>query len=212
MLQRAWYSSKAWIARQSRDPYVKAAKSNHFRARSAFKLLQIDQKYRLLSRGQVVIDLGAAPGGFTQVATRKGAQVIAVDLLPMDPIPGADIVRGDFMRPLVRKQVLELVRGRPVNLVCSDMAPSFSGNHIADHSRSIELCEMSLHFAQRVLAPGGVFIAKVLMGGDEVAFRQKLKGLFQHVKQEKPDASRKQSTEFFIVATGYKGSLIEDNA
>ncbi|KAI8150150.1 23S rRNA methyltransferase J [Fennellomyces sp. T-0311] len=208
MLQRLYStSSKSWIQRQARDPYVKAAKSNQYRARSAFKLLQLDQKYKLLRKGNVVIDCGAAPGGWTQVAANKvksDGLVIGIDLLAMDPIPNTHLVQGDFMRPALQKKILELIGDRKANLVCSDMAPSFSGNHMADHARSIELCESVLAFAQGVLAPNGSFVAKVLMGGDEVGFRQKLRQHFTKVKQEKPDASRKQSTEVFLVATGFK--------
>lgn len=136
-MQRAWYSSKAWLQRQARDPYVKAAKSNQYRARSAFKLIQLDQKYKLIRRGNVVVDVGAAPGGFTQVAVNKGAKVIGVDLLAIEPIPNAHLIQGDFTQPSVQKTILDALEGRPVDLVCSDMAPSFSGNHTADHARSM---------------------------------------------------------------------------
>ncbi|KAI7881692.1 ribosomal RNA large subunit methyltransferase J [Lichtheimia hyalospora FSU 10163] len=206
-MQRAWYSSKAWLQRQARDPYVKAAKSNQYRARSAFKLIQLDQKYKLIRRGNVVVDVGAAPGGFTQVAVNKGATVIGVDLLPIEPIPHAHLIQGDFTQPSVQKTILDTLEGRSVDLVCSDMAPSFSGNHTADHARSMELCEAVFAFAETVLAPNGSFITKLLMGGDEVQYRKKLKTRFRLVKQEKPDASRKQSTEVFIVAKGYKKDI-----
>ncbi|KAI9495312.1 FtsJ-like methyltransferase-domain-containing protein [Zychaea mexicana] len=179
----------------------------------AFKLIQLDQKYKLLRKGYTVIDCGAAPGGWTQYAAekvKKDGCVIGIDLLPMDPVPNAHIIKGDFMRPVVRRKILELIEERPVDLVCSDMAPSFSGNHMADHARSIELCEAVLAFAQTVLAPNGSFVAKVLMGGDWVEFRQKLRSQFTKVKQEKPHASRKQSTEIFLVATGFK--IDQDNS
>lgn len=136
-MQRAWYSSKAWLQRQARDPYVKAAKSNQYRARSAFKLIQLDQKYKLIRRGNVVVDVGAAPGGFTQVAVNKGAKVIGVDLLAIEPIPNAHLIQGDFTQPSVQKTILDALEGKSVDLVCSDMAPSFSGNHTADHARSM---------------------------------------------------------------------------
>ncbi|KAG2228072.1 hypothetical protein INT45_009118 [Circinella minor] len=214
MILRSFYStsSKGWLQRQARDPYVKAAKSNQYRARSAFKLIQLDQKYKLLRKGYTVIDCGCAPGGWTQYAVEKavrrsgdgGGMVIGIDLLPIDPIKNAHFIQGDFTRPGVRKKVLELIGDKKVDLVCSDMAPSFSGNHMADHARSIELCESVLSFAETVLAPNGSFVAKVLMGDDWVGFRQKLRAQFTKVKQEKPDASRKQSTEIFLVATGFK--------
>lgn len=130
-------SSKAWIQRQARDPYVKAAKSQHYRARSAFKLLQMDEKYRLIRPGHVVVDCGAAPGGWTQVAAAKARHVVAVDILPMEPVPNATVIQGDFTSPEVQAQVHEALQGSPVQLVCSDMAPRFTGNHMADHARSL---------------------------------------------------------------------------
>ncbi|KAI7868987.1 FtsJ-like methyltransferase-domain-containing protein [Spinellus fusiger] len=164
------------------------------------------EKYKVIPRGGVVIDCGAAPGGWTQVAVarvQKKGLVIAVDLLPVDPIEGASILKGDFMTGTVQAHVRKLLEERPVDLVCSDMAPNFTGNHMADHARSMELCESALEFAQTVLAPGGCFVAKFLMGGTEVEFKLKLQTLFTKVKQEKPDASRKQSTESFFVALNY---------
>ena len=147
MILRSFYStsSKGWLQRQARDPYVKAAKSNQYRARSAFKLIQLDQKYKLLRKGYTVIDCGCSPGGWTQYAVEKAVRkngdgsgmVIGIDLLPMDPIKNAHFIQGDFTRPGVRKKVLELIGDKKVDLVCSDMAPSFSGNHMADHARSI---------------------------------------------------------------------------
>lgn len=157
-------SSKSWISRQAKDPYCKLAKANQYRARSAFKLIQINEKYRLIHRNDVVVDCGAAPGGWTQVAAElisaKGL-VIGIDLLPVDPIPNAHIIKGNFMRIRTQNAIREILDGRSVNLVCSDMAPSFSGNHTADHARSMELCESALTFAEKVLQPGGSFVAKV---------------------------------------------------
>ncbi|KAI7894536.1 cell division protein [Mucor mucedo] len=200
-------SSKSWISRQAKDPYCKLAKANQYRARSAFKLIQINEKYRLIRRNDVVVDCGAAPGGWTQVAAElissKGL-VIGIDLLPVDPIPNAHIIKGNFMRIRTQNAIREILDGRSVNLVCSDMAPSFSGNHTADHARSMELCESALTFAEKVLQPGGSFVAKFLMGGTEFEFKRKLQTIFAKVKTEKPDASRKQSTEGFFVGVGYK--------
>ncbi|EPB81335.1 hypothetical protein HMPREF1544_11952 [Mucor circinelloides 1006PhL] len=200
-------SSKKWMSRQAKDPYCKLAKANQYRARSAFKLIQINDKYRIIHRNDVVVDCGAAPGGWTQVAaekvTKKGL-VIGIDLLPVDPIPNAHLIRGNFMRLKTQSAIRELLDGRSVDLVCSDMAPSFSGNHTADHARSMELCESALTFAEKVLSPGGSFVAKFLMGGTEHEFRKRLQTMFAKVKTEKPDASRKQSTEGFFVALGYK--------
>ncbi|KAI9478838.1 MAG: ribosomal RNA large subunit methyltransferase J [Benjaminiella poitrasii] len=207
-LKRAYStSSKGWLSRQARDPYCKLAKANQYRARSAFKLAQINDKYRIMRRKDVVIDCGAAPGGWTQVAVEKVSEkglVIGIDLLPIDPIPHAHLIQGNFIQNKTQHEILHILQGRPVNLVCSDMAPSFSGNHVADHARSMELCESALSFAEKVLSPGGSFVAKFLMGGTEHEFRKKLQTLFSKVKTEKPDASRKQSTERFFVALGYK--------
>ncbi|KAI9020137.1 FtsJ-like methyltransferase-domain-containing protein [Phycomyces nitens] len=167
----------------------------------------IDQKYRVIPHGGVVVDCGAAPGGWTQVAVAKAQKkglVVAVDLLPMDPVSGAHCIKGDFMSLKVQNKVKALLGRRKADLVCSDMAPSFMGNHMADHARSMELCESALTFAQTVLATNGCFVAKFLMGGTEVEFRRKLQTMFLKVKQEKPDASRKQSTEGFFVALGYR--------
>ncbi|KAL0078797.1 ribosomal RNA large subunit methyltransferase J, partial [Phycomyces blakesleeanus] len=158
-------SSKGWMMRQAKDPYVKAAKANMYRARSAFKLSQIDQKYRVIPHGGVVVDCGAAPGGWTQVAVAKAQKkglVVAVDLLPMDPVSGAHCIKGDFMSLKVQNKVKALLGRRKADLVCSDMAPSFMGNHMADHARSMELCESALTFAQTVLATNGCFVAKVI--------------------------------------------------
>ncbi|KAL4211201.1 FtsJ-like methyltransferase-domain-containing protein [Rhizopus microsporus] len=187
-------------------PHI-AAKANQYRARSAFKLVQIQEKYRIIRPNDVVIDCGAAPGGWTQVAAEKVSNqglVIGIDLLPMDPIPNAHIIQGNFLKASTQKAIQKVLDNRKVNLVCSDMAPSFSGNHLADHARSMELCESALAFAQSVLKPGGSFVAKFLMGGTEHEFRKKLQTLFTKVKIEKPDASRKQSTESFYVALGFK--------
>ncbi|KAG1109724.1 hypothetical protein G6F42_015566 [Rhizopus arrhizus] len=200
-------SSKKWMSRQAKDPYCKLAKANQYRARSAFKLIQINDKYRIIHRNDVVVDCGAAPGGWTQVAaekvTKKGL-VIGIDLLPVDPIPNAHLIRGNFMRLKTQSAIRELLDGRSVDLVCSDMAPSFSGYHTAVHARRMELCESALTFAEKVLSPGGSFVAKFLMGGTEHEFRKRLQTMFAKVKTEKPDASRKQSTEGFFVALGYK--------
>ncbi|ORY94970.1 FtsJ-like methyltransferase-domain-containing protein, partial [Syncephalastrum racemosum] len=201
-------SSKGWIQRQARDPYAMAARTSggQHRARSAFKLKQLDEKYRLMRRGSVVVDCGAAPGGWSQVAAQKvksAGLVVAVDLLPIEPIPNVHIFQGDFREPDMQTQIQQALQGRKVDLVCSDMAPNFSGNPLADHARSMELCESVLTFADKVLAHKGNFVAKVLLGGDEVEFRRKLQTKFAKVKQQKPDASRKESREAFIVALGY---------
>ncbi|KAI8329191.1 23S rRNA Um-2552 2'-O-methyltransferase [Blakeslea trispora] len=203
-------SSKKWMTRQARDPYCKLAKANQYRARSAFKLIQINDKYKLIKRNHVVVDCGAAPGGWTQVAAERVSSrglVIGIDLLPIDPIPNAHLIQGNFMQLKTQQTIHQILQDRPVHLVCSDMAPSFSGHHVADHARSMELCESALVFAEKVLTPGGSFVAKFLMGGTEHEFRKKLQTVFEKVKTEKPDASRKQSTEGFFVAMGYRPDI-----
>lgn len=157
-------SSKNWLSRQAKDPYCKAAKANQYRARSAFKLIQINDKYRIIRQNDVIIDCGAAPGGWTQVAAEKVSEkglVIGVDLLPIDPIPNALLIQGNFLKASTQRSIYEKMDKRKANLVCSDMAPSFTGNHLADHARSMELCESALAFAEKVLKPGGTFVAKV---------------------------------------------------
>ncbi|MBV9756832.1 MAG: RlmE family RNA methyltransferase, partial [Alphaproteobacteria bacterium] len=159
--------SQRWLARQLNDPYVQAAQREGWRSRAAFKLLELDDRFHLIRPGARVIDLGAAPGGWTQAALRRGAgRVVALDLLPLDPIPGAETVQGDFAAPGMAERLAELLGGA-ADLVLSDMAPNATGHAATDHIRIMALAEAALEFSRSVLAPGGGFVAKVLQGGSE---------------------------------------------
>jgi 23S rRNA (uridine2552-2'-O)-methyltransferase len=198
--------SQRWLERQLNDPYVQAAKAQGWRSRAAFKLIEMDRRFRLLKPGARVVDLGAAPGGWTQVAVRtvgERGRVVGLDLLPMDAVPGATILQGDFQDAAAERAVLEALAG-PADLVLSDMAPNTTGHNATDHLRIMALAELALDFALRVLAPGGGFVAKVLQGGSEKALLDTLKQRFATVRHAKPPASRKDSAELYVVATGFR--------
>lgn len=200
-------ASQRWLERQLNDPYVRAAQQQGLRSRAAFKLLEMDEKHRLLRPGGRVLDLGAAPGGWTQVAVERiapGGRVVAVDLLPMDPVPGATIVQGDFQDDAVAAAALEALGGT-ADLVLSDMAPNTTGHGATDHLRIMALAEVALDTALAALAPGGAFVAKVFQGGSERSFLDTLKRRFAAVRHAKPPASRKDSSELYVVATGFRG-------
>ena len=200
-------ASQRWLERQLNDPYVRAAQSRGFRSRAAFKLLEMDEKHRLLKPGSRVVDLGAAPGGWTQVAVEKAGpkgRVVALDLLAMDPVPGATVLQGDFQDAAAEQAVLAALDG-PADLVLSDMAPNTTGHAATDHLRIIALAELALDFALKVLSPGGGFVAKVFQGGSEKGLLDVLKRNFTAVRHVKPPASRKDSSELYVVATGFRG-------
>jgi 23S rRNA (uridine2552-2'-O)-methyltransferase len=193
------------LARQLNDPYVTAAKQQGLRSRAAFKLLELDEKFHLIRNGTRVLDLGAAPGGWTQVAVKRGAaSVLAVELLPIDPIHGATIIQGDFSDPDMPARLAGELGGS-VNLILSDMAPNTTGHAATDHIRIVALAEMALAFAIQILAPGGTFVAKVFQGGSEKQILDILKRNFSSVRHAKPPSSRKESSELYVVATGFKG-------
>lgn len=200
-------ASQRWLTRQLNDPYVRAAKERGLRSRAAFKLLEMDQKIRLLKPGMRVVDLGAAPGGWTQVAVQavgpKG-QVVGIDILPMDPVPGATVLQGDFTEQDAEDRTIAAMGGR-ADVVLSDMAPNTTGHQATDHLRIMALAEIGLDFARRVLAPGGAFVAKVFQGGTEKDMLATLKRDFAVVRHVKPPASRKDSAELYVVATGFRG-------
>jgi 23S rRNA (uridine2552-2'-O)-methyltransferase len=198
-------ASARWLARQLNDPYVTAARAQGWRSRAAFKLLELDDKFGLIRKGARVVDLGAAPGGWSQVAVKRGAaSVLALDLLPIDPIHGAVVLQGDFSdAAMPERLVAEL--GGSADLVLSDMAPNTTGHGVTDHIRIVALAEMALDFAVQVLAPGGAFVTKVFQGGSEKAILDVLKRNFVSVKHAKPPASRKGSSELYVVATGFRG-------
>ena len=201
-------SSKLWLERQLNDPYVARAKREGFRSRAAYKLIEIDDKARLLKKGARVIDLGAAPGGWSQVAARRvGAQgqVVAIDVLPMDAVAGVDFAQLDFLSADAPEK-LRVMLGGPADVVLSDMAANATGHAKTDHLKIMALVEAAADFAREVLAPGGSFLAKVLQGGTEAALLTALKRDFKSVKHVKPAASRSDSAELYLLATGYRPS------
>ena len=194
-----------WLQRQLNDPYVKAAQRDGWRSRAAYKLIELDDRFKLIRPGTRVLDLGAAPGGWSQVAVRRGAaQVVGLDLLPMEPVAGAVLLQGDFMDDAMPARLTEALGG-PADLVLSDMAPNTTGHAATDHIRIVALAELALHFARCVLAPGGGFVAKVFQGGSEKQMLDPLKRDFATVRHAKPPASRKESSELYVVATGFRG-------
>ena len=187
------------------DPYVVAAKAQGWRSRAAFKLIELDDKFKLIKPNSRVVDLGAAPGGWTQVAIKRGAaEVVGVDLLPIDKIQGAQLIVGDFNDPEMPGILTEMLGGK-ADLVLSDMAPNTTGHAATDHLRIIALAEMALEFAMEILAPGGAFVAKVFQGGTEKDMLTPMKKHFAVVRHAKPPASRKESSELYVVATGFRG-------
>jgi 23S rRNA (uridine2552-2'-O)-methyltransferase len=202
-------SSKLWLERQLNDPYVARAKREGFRSRAAYKLIEIDDKATVLKKGMRVIDLGAAPGGWSQVAARRvGAQgrLVAIDVLPMDAIAGVDFAQLDFLSA-DSPEKLRVMLGGPADVVLSDMAANATGHAKTDHLRIMALVEAAADFAREVLAPGGSFLAKVLQGGTEAALLTALKRDFKSVKHVKPSASRSDSAELYLLATGYRRSF-----
>jgi 23S rRNA (uridine2552-2'-O)-methyltransferase len=197
-------ASQRWLARQLNDPYVQAAKQQGWRSRAAFKLAELDDRFHLIRRGARVVDLGAAPGGWTQVAAQRGAaRVVAVDLLPLDPVPGSVVLAGEFTDPATQTRLIAALDGK-ADLVLSDMAPNTTGHTATDHLRIMALAEAALEFAVEVLAPGGAFVAKVFQGGAERQMLDRLKRRFATVRHAKPPASRKESSELYVVATGFR--------
>lgn len=199
-------ASKRWLDRQQRDTFVKQARSKGFRSRAIYKLMELDRRERLLGPGMVVIDLGAAPGGWSQYAAQrvgaKGA-VVAVDVVALEPIPGVDIVQGDVTVEAVAAQVEASLGGRGVDLVLSDMAPNISGIASVDQARSRELGERAINFAVRVLKRGRHMVIKVFEGEDSSDLRQRLSGLFTQCLVRKPAASRSQSRETYLIGKGF---------
>ncbi|MFZ0846547.1 MAG: RlmE family RNA methyltransferase [Pseudolabrys sp.] len=202
-------SSKLWLDRQLNDPYVARAKREGMRSRAAYKLAEIDDKARFFKRGARVIDLGAAPGGWSQIAAKRvGApqqgRVIAIDLLMMDPVPGVEFMQLDFLDPSAPDTLKTMLGGR-ADVVLSDMAANATGHRKTDHIKIVALVEAAAEFAHEVLAPGGTFLAKVLQGGTEAALLGPLKRDFTTVKHVKPQASRSDSAELYLLATGFRG-------
>ncbi len=198
-------SSTRWLKRQLSDPYVEEAQRRGYRARSAFKLAQMDDKLRLIRRGARVLDLGAAPGSWSQVALeRAGAQVVGIDLEEVEPLAGATFLVGDVREPETAERLRAALPG-PADLVMSDMAAAATGHGPTDHLRTMALVEAALDIAEALLAPGGAFVAKVLQGGTEAGLLARLKRGFRKVQHIKPPASRKDSAELYVIATGFRG-------
>jgi 23S rRNA (uridine2552-2'-O)-methyltransferase len=197
-------SSRAWLQRQLNDPYVAAAKSSGYRSRAAFKLVELDQKFRFLKKGARVLDLGAAPGGWSQVAAAKGATVVAADVLEMEEISGVTFFKADLTDADVPAMLKQALNG-PADIVLTDMAAPTTGHRATDHIRTIALVEIALEVALDVLKPGGTFVGKVFQGGSSSDLLARLKKSFREVKHVKPPASRQESVELYVVALGFKG-------
>lgn len=200
-------SSTRWLERQLNDPYVRRAKAENYRSRAAYKLLELDERFGFLKGAATVVDLGIAPGGWSQVLRRRSpkAKVVGIDLLPTDPIEGVEILQMDFMDETAPDK-LKAALGGPADLVLSDMAANTVGHPQTDHLRTMALVEAGLQFAKEVLRPGGAYIAKVLAGGADNQLVAELKQHFSSVKHAKPPASRKDSSEWYVVAQGFKGA------
>ena len=204
-------SQKEWLERQLNDPYVREARKQGYRARSAFKLTEIDDKYKLLKPGQVVVDLGAAPGSWSQVASQRvksdqgKGRVIAIDMHGIDPLPGVTIFKKDFLEEDAPQMLIDALGGERADVVLSDMAAHATGHKHTDHLLIMGLAEAGLDFACGVLKPGGVFLAKVLRGGSEGEMLTRMKKAFEKVRHVKPMASRDDSAELFVLAMGFRG-------
>ena len=218
--KRRTASSRAWLTRQISDPYVARAKREGFRSRAAFKLAEIDDRYKLLKPGACVVDLGAAPGGWSEIAARRvgaGGRVVALDILEMKAIPGVEFLQLDFLDPSAPERLETLLGGSgegrgqekveaKADVVLSDMAANATGHRQTDHLRIMALAEAAADFARQVLAPGGAFLCKVLQGGAEATLLAELKRDFASVKHVKPPASRADSAELYLLAKGFRGT------
>jgi len=201
--------NRSWIKQHVKDPYVKQSQVDGYRSRASYKLLEIVEKDRLIRSGMTVVDLGSAPGGWSQVAARlvgHTGRVHALDLLPMDPIAGVDFIQGDFTEEHIFDELLKLIENRPVDLVISDMAPNLSGNKAVDQPAVMYLAELAVDLAEKVLTSKGIFIAKLFQGQGFDPFVLQVRTLFNGVSIVKPDASRSRSREVYLVAKGLKAN------
>lgn len=212
-------SSQRWLERQLNDPYVEAAKREGYRSRAAYKLKEIDDKHRILAPGAVVVDLGAAPGGWSQVSAERTqsksgerGRVVGVDLTPVEPIAGVILLELDFLSPKAPDAIRQRLEGRAVDGVLSDMASPATGHRETDHLRIMGLAEAAAEFAREVLKPGGFFLCKVLQGGTERSLLEALKKDFAVVRHVKPKASRSDSAELYVLATGFRGGAGRSSA
>ena len=201
-------SQKRWLERQLNDPYVARAKREGYRSRAAFKLIEIDERFKILKPGQRIVDLGAAPGGWSQVAAKivgSEGRIVGIDLLEIEPMVGVEFIALDFLDPTAPEVLTGLLGGR-ADLVLSDMAANTTGHKQTDHLRIIGLAETAAEFAREILAPGGTYLAKVFQGGTEGSLLAELKRDFTAVRHVKPNASRADSSELYVLATGYRGA------
>src|SRR5919199_7012795 len=208
-------SSTRWLERQLNDPYVARARREGYRSRAAYKLIELDDRFRFLKPGAAVVDIGAAPGGWSQVAAERvkapeKGRVVAIDLLPMDPIRGVDVLRMDFMAAGAEGALKQAIHGADV--VLSDMAASATGHRQTDHWKIMALAQAAADFARDVLKPGGAFVTKVLRGGSENTLLMALKRDFREVRHVKPAASRADSAELYVVALGFRGAAGSEGA
>jgi 23S rRNA (uridine2552-2'-O)-methyltransferase len=206
--KRKTQSSRKWLERQLNDPYVARAKRDGYRSRAAYKLIEIDDKHRLFKPGARVADLGAAPGGWSQVAAKRtgvNGRVVGIDILDMDEIPGVEFAKIDFLDPDAPDRLKDMLGG-PADVVLSDMAANATGHRQTDHLKIMALVEAAAEFAGEVLKPGGAFLSKVIQGGTEGALLAGLKRDFATVKHVKPAASRSDSAELYVLATGFRGA------
>jgi 23S rRNA (uridine2552-2'-O)-methyltransferase len=207
-LKTAWKrtpSQQAWLERQINDPFAAKARAHGYRSRAAYKLTELDDRFRFLKPNARVVDLGLAPGGWTQVALERGvSHIVGVDLLPVDPLPPAQILQMDFTDPACGPELIRLLGGAP-DVVMSDIAPNTVGHRQTDHLRIVGLIEAAADFAVEVLKPGGIFVAKAFQGGETAEVIGQLKRHFAEVKTVKPKASRTDSSELYLVATRFKG-------
>lgn len=205
------HSSQRWLQEHFNDPYVKKAQMDGLRARSAYKLMAIQEKFKFIKPGMYVVDLGAAPGSWSAYATtivKPKGKVYALDILPMDPVDQVEFMQGDFSQDAVIANFINSVGERKIDVVLSDMAPNFSGLNIVDQARSMHLVEMAYYFASKVLKPGGAFLTKIFQGEGFDAFLKLLRTNFKEVKVCKPEASRARSKEMYLLARGLKETLV----
>ena len=201
-------TSNAWLAEHFNDEFVKRARKEGYRSRAVYKLQEIDTRDRLLKPGMTVVDLGAAPGAWSQYLVERvgrSGRVIALDILPMEALPGVEVLQGDFTEEATLKALLDALAGRPVDLVISDMSPNISGVDSADKARAMYLSELAVDFAAQVLKPGGAFLMKVFQGSGFSELYKVIQGKFTRVASRKPKASRARSAEIYVLATGFRG-------